>query len=149
MGTRDRGTPREAEALDAYLALLRAAGSVAARVQRHLVRHGLTTSQFGVLEALHRLGPLCQRDIARRLVQTGGNVTLVVRGLERRGLIERGRDPANRRFVTVQLSARGRRLITSLLPRHARAVSGEMETLGGKQFRVLTRLCDRLGRTKS
>ena len=145
MGMRNRGASREAEALDAYLTLLRAAGSVAARVQRHLVRHDLTASQFGALEALHRLGPLCQRDIARRLVQTGGNVTMVVRGLERRGLIERRRDPANRRFVTVQLSLRGRRLISALLPRHARAVAGEMQSLGPHRLRALRQLCNKLG----
>ncbi|HTF57075.1 MAG TPA: MarR family transcriptional regulator [Planctomycetota bacterium] len=144
MGSRDRGAALEAEALDAYLTLLRAAGSVAARVQRHLVRHDLTASQFGALEALHCLGPLCQRDIARRLVQTGGNVTIVVRGLERRGLIERRRDPANRRFVTVQLSPRGKRLITSLLPRHARAVAGEMRALGPRRLKALGRLCKKL-----
>ncbi|HEY3225872.1 MAG TPA: MarR family transcriptional regulator [Planctomycetota bacterium] len=146
MATRDRRALREAEALDAYLTLLRAAGSVALRVQRHLVRHDLTASQFGALEALHRLGPLCQRDIARRLVQTGGNVTMVVRGLERRGLIERRRDPANRRFVTVQLSARGKRLIAALLPRHARAVAAEMRALGHPRLKVLGRLCKKLER---
>jgi len=136
--------PRETRALDAYLRLLRAAGCVAARAHRHLVRYDLTPSQFGTLEALHRLGPLCQRDIALRLQRTEGNVTQVLKLLERRGLVERKRGAGNRRFRTAQLTPRGRRLVGSIFPRHVRAVAAEMAELSPTELQRLSRLCRRL-----
>jgi MarR family 2-MHQ and catechol resistance regulon transcriptional repressor len=144
METRRRGGPGEDRALDAYVRLLRAAGCVAARAHRHLARVDLTPSQFGALQALHRLGPLCQRDIALKVLRTEGNVTQVLRNLERRGLIERRRDAANRRFRTAQLTPRGRRLMAAVLPRHVRAVAAEMDGLAPRELKSLASLCRRL-----
>ena len=42
----------------------------------------MTVSQFGVLEALHHLGPLRQGEISAKLLRSGGNITLVVDNLE-------------------------------------------------------------------
>ena len=58
----------EQRALQTYVKLMRATSSVTARMHRHLNIDGLTGSQFGVLEALYHLGPLCQREIGK----TGG-----------------------------------------------------------------------------
>ncbi|UCC85978.1 MAG: hypothetical protein JSV81_14095, partial [Anaerolineales bacterium] len=51
MGTHYQGTQVEKDALDVYIKLSRAAGAVEARINCHLRDHGLTPSQFGVLEA--------------------------------------------------------------------------------------------------
>ena len=67
MGTHYEGTREEVMALDLYIKILRCADSVETRVNRHLQKVGLTTSQFGVLEALYHLGPLVQKDIASKI----------------------------------------------------------------------------------
>jgi len=144
MKTRRRGGPRESRALDAYVGLVRAAECVSARSHGHLSRYDLTPSQFGALEALFRLGPLCQRDIALKLLRTEGNVTQMLKNLERRGLVERRRDAANRRFRTAQLTPRGRVLVAAIFPRHLRAVAAEMGELNPSELKSLGRLCRRL-----
>lgn len=66
MGTHYEGTRQEKMALDTYIKLMRCAEAVESRVNRHLATANLTISQFGVLEALYHLGPLVQKDIARK-----------------------------------------------------------------------------------
>ena len=63
MPTHYRGSAQERAALDAYIKLMRAADSVTARLDPLMRAADLTVGQFGALEALLHLGPLCQRDL--------------------------------------------------------------------------------------
>jgi len=132
-------------ALNTYIKLMRAAESVTARINRHLADVGLTISQFGVLEALHHLGPLCQRDIARKILKSTGNITMVIDNLEKRGLVRRERDPVDRRFLTIHLTPEGEWLIASLFPRQAETIVQEMNTLTPEEQLELGRLSRKLG----
>ena len=145
MGTQYHGTPDETRALDAYIKLMRAADSVTGRINRHLADDDLTISQFGVLEALHHLGPLCQRDIAHKILKSTGNITMVIDNLEKRGLVTRERVATDRRFLTVRLTVTGKELITRIFPRHAAAISKEMAILNKEEQAELARLCRKLG----
>ncbi len=136
-------------ALACYVKLMRAADSVTSRVHRHLQQEGLSVTQFGVLEALFHLGPLCQRDLGRKLLKSSGNMTLVVDNLEKRRLVERRRDAADRRFLAVRLTAEGRRLMTEVFPRHLEAVLSEFAILTAEEQGELARLCRKLGRREA
>jgi MarR family 2-MHQ and catechol resistance regulon transcriptional repressor len=145
MPTHYRGTAQERAALDAYIKLMRAADSVTARLDPLMRAADLTVGQFGALEALLHRGPLCQRDLGRKLLRSGGNITVVVGNLARRGLVRRHRGPQDRRFVTVTLTDKGRRLIGGIFPRHVRHVVRELEALSPPQQAELGRLCRQLG----
>ncbi len=145
MPTHYRGSTQEKTALDAYIKLMRAAESVTARLEPLMRAAALTVGQFGVLEALWHLGPLCQRDLGRKLLRSGGNTTVVVGNLARRGLVRRTRRPDDRRFITVTLTDKGRRLIGGIFPRHAGNVVREMRALSPADQAELGRLCRRLG----
>jgi MarR family 2-MHQ and catechol resistance regulon transcriptional repressor len=146
MGTHYRGTESEIRALDAYIKLMRSADSVSARIHRHLSRVALTPSQFGILEALHHLGPLSQLDLGKKLLRSRGNVTVVVDNLETRGLVRRKRNPRDRRFVSVGLTEEGRDLIQQIFKRHVEVIVQEMETLSPTELHEFSRLCRKLGR---
>jgi len=146
MGTRYQGTPAEVRALDAFVKLVRAADSVASRIHRHLDVSQLTASQFGVLEAIHHLGPLTQRELAAKLLKSGGNMTLVIDNLEKRQLVKRNRQTDDRRCILVQLTDRGRALIQEVFPRHVAAVVQDMSVLSAAEQEELGRLCRRLGK---
>jgi MarR family 2-MHQ and catechol resistance regulon transcriptional repressor len=111
----------------------------------HLRRDDLTVGQFAVLEALHHLGPLAQRDLCTKLLTSGGNLTLVVANLEKRGLVERERPPENRRLQVVRLTAAGRRLIRRIFPRHAKVVAEDFSVLTAPEQEQLARLLKKLG----
>jgi len=146
MGTHYAGTAAEVAALDAYIKLIRATDSIIARIQRRTAQQGLTLSQFGVLEALWHLGPLCQRELGAKLLKSGGNITLIIDNLEKRALVERKRDRDDRRFVTVHLTEAGAALIREVLPGHVEAIAAEMSALSREELGELERLCRRLGR---
>ena len=146
MGTRYGGTDDEARALDAYIKLMRAADSVTTRIHRHLSAANLTISQFGVLEAIFHLGSLSQRDLAEKLLKSGGNMTMVIDNLEKRQLVKRERSVEDRRFVSVCLTEEGRQLISDIFPQHVASVVEEMKILTASEQEELGHLCLRLGK---
>jgi MarR family 2-MHQ and catechol resistance regulon transcriptional repressor len=144
MGTRHRGTSEEINALNAFIKLQRASESVSARVHA-VLPGGLTVTQFGVLEALHHIGPLCQSELAEKLLKSGGNLTLVVDNLEKAGYVGRERDPADRRFVVVKLTDKGQAFITTLFPKVVANVVREMASLSSTELSDFGRLCKKIG----
>jgi MarR family 2-MHQ and catechol resistance regulon transcriptional repressor len=145
MPTRYRGTPHEIRALNALITLLRASDAFAVALQRELAAEQLTSSQFAVMEALLHLGPLCQGDLAGKLLRSGGSTTAVVEGLERRGFVVRQRTEEDKRYVRVALTAKGRKVITGLFPEHARTVTRLFGALDADEQEELRRLCRKLG----
>lgn len=146
MGTRYKGTKDETRALCAFINLARAADSLSSRLTPHLSAAGLTESQFGILEALLHLGPMCQASLGQKILRSGGNITFVVDNLEKRGLVRRERQEEDRRFVTVKLTEKGKSLIEGLFPKHAGSIVKEMDALSAGEQEDLRRLCRKLGK---
>jgi len=146
VATKHQGTAAEKRALNAYIALMRASESVTSRLAPRLAEVGLTDSQFGVMEALHHLGPMCQAELGRKILKTSGNMTMVIDNLEKRWLVRRERDAHDRRFVTVHLTDEGAELIDGFFPEHAAAITREMSVLTAADQEALRTLCRRLGK---
>ena len=146
MGTRYLGTQEQVLALDTFIKLVRATDSVSNRIHRHLAETDLTVSQFGVLEALFHLGPLYQRDLAEKLLKSGGNMTLVIDNLEKRELVKREREVDDRRCIKVCLTQKGHQLISRIFPSHVAAVVNEIGILTPDEQKELGRLCRKLGK---
>jgi MarR family 2-MHQ and catechol resistance regulon transcriptional repressor len=104
-------------------------------------------SQFGVLEALYHLGPLSQAEIARKILKSTGNITMVIDNLEKRGLVARKRDTEDRRYYSVGLTHEGKKLIGSLFPRHAAGIVKGMNALTPSEQETLGDLCRKLGKS--
>ena len=143
--TNYKGARDEARALGVFVKLVRAAESVMARIHQHLTDAGLTVSQFGVLEALFHVGPLSQVEIAKKVLKSTSNITLVIDNLEKRGLVKRERQKDDRRYYLVQLTDEGRKLIGRIFPRHAAKIMEEMKVLSSAELDALGNLCRKLG----
>lgn len=145
MPTHYNGTETEKLALDVYIKLIRSSEAVAVRVNRHLSEYGLTLSQFGVLESIYHLGPLVQKDIAKKVLKSTGNITLVINNLEKRNLVVRERGLEDRRFIEVRLTDAGRDLVSSIIDRHVAGIVEDMSVLSEAEQNDLARLCRKLG----
>lgn len=132
-------------ALNCYTKLMRAAETVTSRTGRVMASAGLTISQFGVLEALHHKGPLCQRDIAAKILKSTGNITLVIDNLEKQGLVKRERTSEDRRYLTVTLTGQGEKLIRTVFADVEAAILHEMGVLTPQEQDLLGGLCKKLG----
>jgi MarR family 2-MHQ and catechol resistance regulon transcriptional repressor len=145
MGTKYQGSESEVRALNTYIKLTRAAESVLNRTNRHLGDYNLTTSQFGVLEALYHLGTLSQVDLAHKLLKSTGNITTVLQNLEKNGLICRVRDTKDQRYVQVSITDSGRNLIETILPLHVAGIVADFSVLTPEEQETLSSLCRKLG----
>jgi MarR family 2-MHQ and catechol resistance regulon transcriptional repressor len=140
-----RGTEKQERALDAYIKLLRATDKVDSLVMPQLDGAGLSPSQFGVLEALYHVGPMCLTDLARKILKTSGNLTMVVRNLEKRGLVTRVRQVADRRYYLVSITGKGSKLIRQVFPGHVERIVKAMSELTASEQETLGELCRKLG----
>ncbi|MBI3891893.1 MAG: MarR family transcriptional regulator [Candidatus Wallbacteria bacterium] len=144
MGTHYQGTDPDVRALDAFIVLARAGASVSAYVERGLATAKPTASQLGVLEAVLHLGPMCQSELAAKLLVSPGNVTTVLDNLERRKLIRRERGEDRRRFQ-IHLTGPGRKLIEKIFPGHVTRIREAMTVLSPEELLSLRRLLRKLG----
>jgi DNA-binding MarR family transcriptional regulator len=70
--------------------------------------HGVSTAQIGVLRQLANEPGLSGAELARRLLISPQGVQLALTALERRGLVERKRDPQHGRILQAYLTGEGR-----------------------------------------
>ncbi|MFA5668837.1 MAG: MarR family transcriptional regulator [Balneolaceae bacterium] len=145
MGTHFKGSTKELKTLNAFIKLVRSVESLNSAQSKSLAKENLTISQFGALEALLHLGPLNQREIGKKLLKSGGNITLVIDNLEKRGLVKRKADTKDRRAVIVSLTAKGRAFIEEYFPKHLALLVDEFSVLTDEEKDTLASLCKKLG----
>ena len=146
MPTHYKGNPEEILALNSYIKLTRAADSVNSRLNISASMKNLTISQFGVLESLFHLGPLCQNELGNKILKSNSNMTTVVDKLEKRGLVHRERDQNDRRMIIVHLTKPGRELIERVLPQHVAAIKAQFQVLSTEEQIILGNILRKLGK---
>jgi MarR family 2-MHQ and catechol resistance regulon transcriptional repressor len=137
---------QEKLALSAYVKLMRAANAARSCASQSLSESGLTLTQFAVLEALYHLGPMSLSDLARKVLTTGGNLTMVVGNLEKQGLARRQSCPEDKRVLIVVLTAKGKTRLRDIFPRHAAAIVEFLSVLEPEERERLGELCRKLGK---
>lgn len=146
MGTHYQGSKEDQLTLNAFIKLMRATESMNQRLNHHLLEHGLTGSQFGVLEALLHLGPLNQSALGEKLLKSGGNITLVIDNLEKANWVRRKRDPNDRRSVLIHLTKKGKKFIEQFFPEHLSKIREEFSVLTDDEKKQLGQICKKLGK---
>ena len=131
---RGRDTTQQESALDAYIKLHRCTNLLRSRSTQFFAEHGLTYGQFATLEALYHVGPLCQKDIAVKVIDN----------LEKSGLVARRTSARDRRQKVVNLTAKGRALIGDIFPEHAGRITASLGALSVQEQQLLARLCKKL-----
>ncbi len=132
-------------ALRLFTVLMRASQTVAAHARRDISRHGLTPSEFGVLELLLHKGPTPLGAVGQKILLTTGSVTHVIDTLEKKGLVRRVACPSDRRVLYADLTDQGRELIVRAFPEHAECLRNAMSGLSPEEQETLANLAKRLG----
>lgn len=149
MPTHYQGDPKTKLALDTFIKVTRASSALQNRLFLPEILGGLTPSQFGVMETLFHLGPLCQGEISSRLLLSSSNITFVLDNLEKAGYVKRERDTNDRRMVMLYLTPEGEELIRKVFPQVAEKVKSEMDYLTEIEQQFLGQLCKKLGTRKA
>ena len=145
MTAADPSDPATATALKTWVVLARAYSAVARAVEVEIARNGLTTTEFGILEALHHKGPLLLGEIQRKVLVTSGGITYLVDRLVAKGLVTREPSPDDRRARYAVLTPEGERLIAGIFPAHASFLAELFSALSEREQAQVTGLLRKLG----
>jgi MarR family 2-MHQ and catechol resistance regulon transcriptional repressor len=132
-------------ALKLWVVLARAHAAVADRVRADLVRHGLTSAEFGVLEALYHKGPMLLGEVQKKILVSSGGITYLMDRLVKKGYAERTPCPEDGRASYAELTAEGAELIGRVFPEHATMLRGAMAGLNEEEKEEAIRLVRKLG----
>lgn len=135
-------------ATEAAMNAIRTADMLFDRIGRLVRPLGVSATGGLVLGLLRDLGPLSPSEIGARLIVTRATVTGVVDSLERRRLVRRSPNPADRRSLLIEVTADGRAVaqaVRTLIHRHERDWLGvlsdaELATYIDMMHRVQDRL---------
>lgn len=108
---------------------------------------GINESDFGVLATLRRAGDpfeLTPTMLARNMMMTSGGMTATLDRVERKGLISRAPNPADRRGSLVRLTDEGRRVIDAAMVAHTEVEHALVEVLGADERATVTDALRRL-----
>ncbi|RJQ84115.1 MarR family winged helix-turn-helix transcriptional regulator [Amycolatopsis panacis] len=106
----------------------------------------LTPPQTGLLRVIARRPGESQQALAAELGTPPTRLVALVDGLEQRGLIERRRNPKDRRLYAVHLSEKGRETMRALAKTGAAHEDELTSTLSTKEREVLHELLGRIAR---
>ena len=137
--------PDQARALKLWVVLARAHNAVESHLLADVARHGLTLTEFAILEVLYHKGPLLLGEVQRRILVSSGGVTYLVDRLEKKGLVERRECAGDRRARYAALTEAGEALIREIFPQHARCIERVLSGLDAEEQAEAVRLLRTLG----
>ncbi len=116
------------------------------REYKWIKENDLTTNQFGVLEALYVKGDLKIGQIIESVLSTSGNMTVVVKNLEKLGLVKRIQDPNDKRSTIISLTPTGRSKIEAILPQHYKNITEIFSILTDEEKEVLKTILKKISK---
>ena len=132
--------------LKTVIALNRATNLLNRRASAVFWRHGLTMTQFAVLEVLYHKGDLAIGEIIRTILSTGGNMTVVLKNLTKEKLVTKRADPADSRVGIISITALGRRKMEALFPEYLEDLHDFLKSMPDEEKNTLTVLLKRMQR---
>ncbi|MDO5649234.1 MAG: MarR family transcriptional regulator [Gallicola sp.] len=115
--------------LEFMINLSRAYLSVHRNICQVFTKHGLTSAQFAVLEILFHKGDLTVGQIVKSILTTSGNITVVIKNLEKDGLVTRKTSEEDRRVGIISITEEGHKLIEKVFPEQLEAVMESFEPI--------------------
>jgi DNA-binding MarR family transcriptional regulator len=120
-----------------------------ATIEAELDRLDVTGRQFGVLTLLEAEGPASQQQLARRIGVDRTTMVALIDALEEKQLVNRHRDPSNRRAYLLEVTAAGHRRLRDALAAVETAERHVLAPLTGTESATLTRALQRLVHAQS
>src|SRR5687767_8550399 len=106
-------------ALKLFVVLSRALNALEEHARADVARHGLTPTEFGILEALYHKGPLLLGEVQKAILVSSGGITYLIDRLVEKGLVERRECTSDRRARYAALTPAGEARIQEIFPVHA------------------------------
>lgn len=136
----------QADALKLFVILSKAYKNVMDLAVKDMKKHGLSPSEFTILEVLYNKGRFPLQQIGEKILITSGSVTYNIDKLEKRELLRRVPSPSDRRVIYAEITDTGRALFDRIFPEHAAAVQQIMSGLTTEETALASELLKKLGK---
>src|SRR5216110_3836936 len=144
---RKRTVPgQDSTGVHVWLVFMKAFQALLPHAAESIERTDLGDSDFRVLEVLLNKGPLPVNTIGPKVWLTPGSISVAVDRLVKKGLVARKERTNDRRVRQVELTAKGRALITRGFREHAAAMETAVNVLSKNERLTLLRLLKKLGK---
>lgn len=128
-------------AVKSMVVMRKAFRTIDAKVSESFREFGLTPTQFGVLDVLFAKGGAMKiGELIDSMLATSGNMTVVIKNMEKNGWVTRTICPTDKRAYLVTLTEAGRDLIQKALPAHIVAVEETFSVLTEEEQEQLIEL---------
>jgi DNA-binding MarR family transcriptional regulator len=131
-----------------FVALLKSSDALSQEADRLIKSQGLTMAQYNVLCILRGAEPeglLC-RGISERMISRDPDMTRLLDRMEKRGLIARHREKADRRVVKARFTEDGLILLKKLDQPVRELHKGQFRHMSGPQLKSLAKLLEEVGK---
>src|SRR5690554_530731 len=122
------------DSLKALVVHLKANQTIKEAIQKDMIKHKLSMSEFMVLELLYHKGPQTIQTIAKKVLLTSGSMTYVINQLEKKNYVNRERSEVDLRVFNVRLSSTGKELMDSVFIEHEQMIENMFSPLSKQQI---------------
>lgn len=114
--------------LKIFLGMSRALNKINRATNKVYTKYGLTSGQFAVLEALYHKGDLSVGEVQEKILTTSGTIPVIVRNLEKEGLLEKAIDEKDKRRFILRITEKGRDLMNLAYPENEAIIVSMINT---------------------
>lgn len=127
-------------AVKSMVVMRKAFRTIDAKVSESFKEDYLTPTQFGVLDVLYAKGSMKIGELLESMLATSGNMTVVIRNMEKKGWVTRTTCPNDKRAYLVALTDQGRQVIEHALPLHIAKIEETFSVLTDEEQVELIRI---------
>jgi MarR family 2-MHQ and catechol resistance regulon transcriptional repressor len=132
--------------LKLFVVLSKAYNAMMEQAVKDMKRHGLSPSEFMVLEVLYSKGRVPLQQIGEKILVTSGSVTYNIDKLEKKGFLKRVPCAEDRRVIFAEMTPTGKELFDQIFPEHRAVVHTVMTGLTLNEKEQAMELLKKLGK---
>jgi MarR family 2-MHQ and catechol resistance regulon transcriptional repressor len=146
MRRKQTSSRQDSTGVHVWLVFMKAFQALIPHAQESIAQTRLGDSDFRVLEVLLHKGSLPVNTIGPKVWLTPGSISVAVDRLVKKGLVSRKDHAGDRRVRRVELTSKGRALITRGFREHAEAMERAISILSRRDRLTLLRLLKKVGK---
>lgn len=131
--------------LKLFVVLSKAYKVIMDKAVKDMKRHGLSATEFMIMELLYHKGKFPLQQIGDKVLITSGSITYNIDKLEKKGLLKRVPCPDDRRVIYAEITVEGEKWMGDIFPDHAKAIDSAMKGLSIEEKRNAIDLLKKLG----
>ena len=131
--------------LKLFVILSKAYRVIMEQAVKDMKRHGLSETEFAMLELLYHKGKTPMQQMGEKLLITSGGITYTADKLEDKRLLRRVACPSDRRITYAEITEHGVGMMEGIFPEHQKVIESTMTGLTDEEKVEVIDLLKKLG----